>query len=177
MLVDLAGADPEDSGLNPKMQEAAKEATARAELILHCVPVGRTCTETRAATEILVRTKADVEHEEGRADGLRISAVEGRGLDELRTAVAQRLADRVVSLAADALALRPRHEAALRCARRSLVEAIELVEPGRDERGLPQPELVAAALRLALDKLSELAGDVTPDDVLGRIFATFCVGK
>lgn len=42
---------------------------------------------------------------------------------------------------------------------------------------LPHPELIAASMRLALDNLSELAGDITPDDVLGRIFSTFCIGK
>ena len=39
------------------------------------------------------------------------------------------------------------------------------------------PDVVAAAMRDALDELGALAGHVTPDDVLGRIFATFCVGK
>ena len=29
----------------------------------------------------------------------------------------------------------------------------------------------------ALDSLGEVTGDVTPDDVLGSIFANFCVGK
>ncbi len=32
-------------------------------------------------------------------------------------------------------------------------------------------------MRAALDELGALAGEMTPDDVLGRIFATFCVGK
>ena len=105
--------------------------------------------------------------------------------------MADRLADRAVSLAADVLALHPRHEAAMRAAGQSLVEAIDLTEPslrakekGVEENGvgshfghLPHPELIAAAMRLALDNLSELAGDITPDDVLGRIFASFCIGK
>jgi tRNA modification GTPase len=95
----------------------------------------------------------------------------------LKTAVTRRLADRTVSLAADAMALRPRHEAALRSAARNLTETTALVEPLPDERHVPRPELVAATLRAALDDLGRLAGNVTPDDVLGRVFATFCVGK
>ncbi|NUQ67170.1 MAG: tRNA uridine-5-carboxymethylaminomethyl(34) synthesis GTPase MnmE, partial [Phycisphaerales bacterium] len=39
------------------------------------------------------------------------------------------------------------------------------------------PELVAAGLRRALDLVGELAGRLTPDEVLGRIFAGFCIGK
>ena len=42
---------------------------------------------------------------------------------------------------------------------------------------LRDPELIAAAMRAGLDDLAALAGDITPDDVLGRVFATFCVGK
>jgi tRNA modification GTPase len=82
-----------------------------------------------------------------------------------------------VSLAGDAIALRPRHEAALESARSNLSESIELVEPMRRERTLGAAELVASTMRAALDDLAALAGDISPDEVLGRIFATFCVGK
>jgi tRNA modification GTPase len=42
---------------------------------------------------------------------------------------------------------------------------------------LDSPELVAASLRTALDRLGEVAGAIPPDDVLGRLFAGFCIGK
>ena len=38
-------------------------------------------------------------------------------------------------------------------------------------------DVVVQDLEDALDALSEVTGDVTPDDVLGSIFANFCVGK
>ncbi|MCI6809796.1 MAG: tRNA uridine-5-carboxymethylaminomethyl(34) synthesis GTPase MnmE [Spirochaetia bacterium] len=38
-------------------------------------------------------------------------------------------------------------------------------------------DAVVQDLEDALDALSEVTGDVTPDDVLGSIFANFCVGK
>ena len=38
-------------------------------------------------------------------------------------------------------------------------------------------ELVAGAMRQALDQLAGLGGQLTPDDVIGRVFSTFCVGK
>ncbi|MEX0886118.1 MAG: hypothetical protein WD009_06725 [Phycisphaeraceae bacterium] len=38
-------------------------------------------------------------------------------------------------------------------------------------------ELIAAHLRHALDTLAGLGGTLTPDEVIGRIFATFCIGK
>lgn len=39
------------------------------------------------------------------------------------------------------------------------------------------PELLAVDLREALDALGEITGETTPDEVLDRIFASFCVGK
>jgi tRNA modification GTPase len=47
-------------------------------------------------------------------------------------------------------------------------------EPGRT---MAHPELVADALRGALDALGEVTGEVTPDDVLGLVFSRFCIGK
>ncbi len=38
-------------------------------------------------------------------------------------------------------------------------------------------ELMAEHLRAALDALGELGGQMSPDDVLGKVFATFCIGK
>jgi len=40
-----------------------------------------------------------------------------------------------------------------------------------------QQDLVAAEIRNALDVLAELVGEMTPDDVLDRLFSAFCVGK
>ncbi len=38
-------------------------------------------------------------------------------------------------------------------------------------------EFLAADLRRALDALGEIVGQTTPDDLLGRVFAEFCIGK
>ena len=38
-------------------------------------------------------------------------------------------------------------------------------------------ELMAEELRLAHQALGEITGEVTSDELLGKIFATFCIGK
>ena len=38
-------------------------------------------------------------------------------------------------------------------------------------------ELLAEELRLAQQALGELTGEVLPDDLLGEIFSSFCIGK
>lgn len=185
MLADVAGADPDPSALNRLMQEARGDAAVRAELILDCVPVAADVARDPGAgappddRTIVVRTKADVAATTVRAapNEVVLSAVTGEGLDALRAVLARRLGSRAVSVAADALVLRPRHEAALRAADAGLREASALISPAPDESAIPNPELVAASMRGALDALGTVAGDISPDDVLGRVFASFCVGK
>lgn len=187
MLIDIAGADDPRTPLEAMMQRSAADAVARAELVLQCVPCDAPRPDADRDT-LLVRTKADLADVGASDDASRdgaatdagaivVSAHRQRGLNRLREAIAARVADRAVSLAADALALQPRHDAALRSAAADLDDAMRLVGEDVGRRDLAAPELVASSLRAALDQLGSLAGDLTPDDVLGRIFATFCVGK
>ncbi len=181
MLVDAAGTSAIGSPLDRLMQEAAGRAADRSELRLRCVPLGTPApgpgdSEDDGASgmpgELLVRTKADLRRN-APVTGLAVSAHRGMGIEALRQAIALRLARRNASLAGDAVALSPRHRSALRQATERIEEARSLAAPGAP----PRPELVAAALRLALDYVGELSGEIAPDDVLGRIFGRFCVGK
>lgn len=38
-------------------------------------------------------------------------------------------------------------------------------------------ELLAEELRMAQQQLNEITGEFTSDDLLGRIFSSFCIGK
>jgi tRNA modification GTPase len=188
MLVDVAGVETSDDELDRRMQDAAAEARRRADLEIRCVPppaAGATAAGVERPRDgepipvLVVHTKADLPRcdELESPDAMAVSARTGSGLAALRSGIASRLADRAVSLAADAVALRPRHASALRTARDALASAAALVAADCGERALRHPELVAAGLRHALDSLASLAGAITPDDVLGRIFAGFCIGK
>jgi tRNA modification GTPase len=64
---------------------------------------------------------------------------------------------------------RQRHVDALRRARGPLARALPELEA--------RLEIAAEELRGAQAALGELTGEVTSDDLLGRIFATFCIGK
>ena len=187
MLVDLAGAEHVDAlesraRIEPHMQQAAQEALQRAELILICIPADAPTSDlpwSPPADRPVIRllTKAELSPGSARSHDLAVSALESHNLEKLREAIADRLADRAVSLAGDLVALTPRHESALRSAGENLREAVELIAPIRNERALAEPELAASSMRAALNDLAGLAGDITPDDVLGRVFTTFCVGK
>ncbi len=66
-------------------------------------------------------------------------------------------------------------------ARRRHLEALELASDhlllGRDQLSARAGELLAEELRLAQLALSSITGEFTADDLLGRIFSSFCIGK
>ena len=105
-----------------------------------------------------------------RDDAIALSARTGAGLDTLR--------QRLLALAGwhaqpDGLfTARARHVQALRQTQAHLVQAREAMA------GLePALELLAEELRLAHDKLGEITGRFSADDLLGEIFGKFCIGK
>lgn len=56
----------------------------------------------------------------------------------------------------------------------ALKKALELVELANS---LSEAELVAEELRNAQNALAEIVGEITPDDILDKIFSQFCIGK
>lgn len=97
-----------------------------------------------------------------------ISAKTGLGLQKLRTMVRNKVG---ATEQTDGLfSARQRHVDALRRALAHLDEA-------RQRLNQDAPDLLAEELRLAQKALSEITGDVLPDDLLGSIFASFCIGK
>ena len=65
---------------------------------------------------------------------------------------------------------RRRHLDALDRARQATDNALARLRTG-------EPELLAEELRLAQHSLGEITGEFTSDDLLGRIFSSFCIGK
>jgi tRNA modification GTPase len=176
MLVDAPGLEQPRTALDAAMQEQARQAIARAALVLRCVPPGDPL-PVAGPRELVVRTKADLLPGSAPAgqDVVSTGAREGIGLDRLRAAITMHLAQAQATESGEGAALLPRH--------RALVDAaiLELeAAAGRSRHGgasLPDAELVAAHLRSALDALGAIGGSVTPDDVIGLVFARFCVGK
>jgi len=100
---------------------------------------------------------------------VRVSAVTGAGLAALR----DHLKDCVgfTGEGAGTFSARRRHLDALSRARRHAGEAKTQLAEFR------AGELAAEELRLAQGALGEITGEVTSEDLLGRIFASFCIGK
>jgi tRNA modification GTPase len=107
--------------------------------------------------------------EPGAAPRVHLSAATGAGLDLLRTHLKDCVGFHPAGTSV--LSARARHLEALRRARAHVEEAQRLLT----ERHAG--ELVAQELTDAQRQLGEITGEVTSDDLLGRIFASFCIGK
>lgn len=181
MLVDIAGLDAAVNALDEQSQRAAKQALDEADLLLHIVDSESSTVVADfpvTANVVKVRSKCDVPIAgDAQPFDIHVSAMTSEGLDALRSLIAERIGDRAVSIVADRLALQPRHETSLRAASEHIAAAQSRVVPQIDQPSFADVELVAACLRSALDELAGLGGELTPDDVIGRVFATFCVGK
>ena len=101
---------------------------------------------------------------------LALSARQGEGLSALRTHVGERLQNQSEQ-GSSARSLSVRHRLALAQTRQHLREA----RAGLDEEW--PLDAVAEELRSATDALDQILGTTTPEDLLTRIFAQFCLGK
>ena len=124
----------------------------------------------------VVRNKVDLTgeppgltEEAGRAPVVRLSASTGAGLDSLRAHLTDVMGFRQVT--EGSFIARARHLDALARASEHLKQARIQLETWH------AGELMAEELRLAQQVLSEITGAFTADDLLGRIFSSFCIGK
>lgn len=108
------------------------------------------------------------------AGALRTSARTGEGLAELRDWLDECL-DVQAPRSGQALALHQRQRRCLVEAAQAAARAAELLAPADTVADVA--ELAAVELRYSLAQLGQISGQVVSEDVLGRIFARFCVGK
>lgn len=185
MLVDIAGLDVPTAALDEQVQAAARQAIGQADVVVVLQPPSTGGTRGdwqdvagRKAKRIDVIAKVDLlEAGADLSTGLPVSAMTGQGLDALGHAIAEAIGSHASGITSEMLALQPRHEAAIRAALDAVHEARSPVLIQRAEAALARPEVIAQAMRTALDELAGLGGQMTRDDVIGRIFSTFCVGK
>jgi len=103
---------------------------------------------------------------------LRISAKYGDGIPALKEEIYTRtLQNNQGDLQPDVILTNLRHKIALEEAAGFLAKAKENVIQGCS------PELAAFDVREALESLGEIVGETTNEEVLDRIFSTFCIGK
>ena len=182
-LVDTAGLRDTNDPIELLGIEVSERYLASAAVVLACAENPEDLDQTidfvnrkSTAPVIGVRTKADLTV---RADGenrdhlVQVSAQTGEGLQRLIDAVSDAIALRYGEAVPDLPILtRARHRQALTTA---LAEIRQFQQAWREEK---LPATVASVhLRAAVHVLEELVGAVDVEDVLDRVFSSFCVGK
>ncbi|HEX5004777.1 MAG TPA: GTPase, partial [Gemmatimonadales bacterium] len=181
-LVDTAGLrDGEDEaerlgvGFSRRYVEAA-------DVVVRCEPLGGEAGKRGGPVDplltgdraVVALTKSDLgssPRPRFPATGIPTSALTGDGLAGLKEAVVRRVFGGAASLEDLEQGLtRERHRHALARARDALQAALPQLEGG-------EPVLAAHHLREAARALEELIGAVDVEEVLGRVFESFCVGK
>jgi tRNA modification GTPase len=183
-VADTAGLREEADIVEAEGIRRAHQEMTRADRILYVIDAARNLDEAAIEREIsslpkeipltLIFNKVDLvgepsRYEQSQPPRLHLSATTGEGIDLLR----EHLKECMGFLGAEAgtISARRRHLDALSRAAAHLEEARrQLVEHRAGE-------LMAEELRRAQQCLGEITGEFTSDDLLGRIFSTFCIGK
>lgn len=190
-LIDTAGWQAATDTIEEQAQQLGREQALQADIILWCdehgqfQPTAEFLLHRLGGKVLKVRTKVDLANEEpGRELSSLVNSAAAPPLGPLPVipcstrlphgleALQAGLREEVIALTRPSLApsqSRCRHHIQACLAR--LREAYELATTDQP------PELLALALREALEELGEMTGAVYTTDLLDRIFSRFCIGK
>ena len=155
--------------------ERSWQAIADADLTLVVVDLSQGVTAedrelmARAPKMLTAGNKCDLPH--AAIEGIAVSAKTGEGIPRLRDAILEAIAPRGAFEQETGFITSVRHH-------RLLVESAEFLEKARAavESSIPH-EMLLLDLYAALRPIDAITGATTADDILNRIFSTFCIGK
>ncbi len=174
-VADTAGLRDGGDVIEREGMRRARAAIARADLLLYVVDAaaGAAPGELEAMPDdppvLVVWNKCDLAPMPARAAGIAISALTGAGLEVLRERLKAAAGYR--ESGAGMYSARRRHLDAIERAKSEFEVAQARLAQGASF------ELVAEDLRLAHRALGAITGEVSSDELLGAIFAGFCIGK
>ena len=185
-FIDTAGLRETNDVIESKGIEKTKEKIKKAKILLYLFDINDTnINEIKNSLDsfrrddlsiILVRNKIDLKinnknllNDLKKLELIEISATEKKSVLKLK----ERLIDEVNLLNpyTDIVISNSRHYEALKKA----LKAIEEVNKGLKEN--ISGDLLSVDIRRSIEFLAEITGEITNDDVLGNIFANFCIGK
>ncbi len=186
-LVDTAGVRDRAEPIERLGIEVARRYLDAADLVLLCIEAGRLpgreerALAARAAAQgakvLILRTKTDLGEPSGGADWeevtaeLPVSARSGAGIPQLRAALVDAVFSGLRRASVPALVTGRRQTRALEAAREELAKFLDVFEAG-----IPA-EVASTHIREAACALESVIGVTDLDEVLERIFSSFCVGK
>lgn len=193
-FIDTAGLRLTEDSIEREGIRRSFEEMKRSQLILHLIDGSRENIEINEALEyelsqsteskkiIHILNKIDILHERAQHDTyfdgirrygnfelIRISCKTGEGVDVLRRRIIAYLEDEPGGL--DPFLLEERHRHHFQAMREALQRLLSLWSAGAPD------EICALEIDTALENAAAITGEITTEDILGRIFSVFCVGK
>ena len=184
-LTDTAGVRDTDDPVEKLGVERSRQAMEGAELILAVLDLSQSATEedlalvrwaVSLAPTVIVENKCDLPRtlewteELDLAPAVSVSAKTGAGLEDLGKLIAQTFPQGTAEEAGSLLTNARQAEAAGRA-----LTAVERAKAALDQ-GVT-PDALLTDVEEALSALGELTGRTVREDVIGRVFERFCVGK
>jgi tRNA modification GTPase len=181
-VVDTAGLRETDDVVEQEGIRRARNEIANADLVLLVVddpaviarsPQGFAAIQNKPS--IIIRNKIDLNDTQASLSNtngqtiVSLSAKTGAGIDLLKNAIKQKVGYK--NETEGVYLARRRHLDALNRAKKYIDNAYHQLKMATAS------ELAAEDLRLAQLAVCEITGEFTPDDLLGRIFSSFCIGK
>lgn len=190
-LTDTAGIRQPENLIEKEGIDLVREKLASADIVIVLLDGSEALTdedisvikENRDKTLLLVINKTDLPSlwnedelrrilpDQKTLSPLRISAKYGDGIPEMKNAVHSLVLSSLASQPAGITITNLRHKAAIERTSTMLSRAKESITEGFS------PEFSAFDVREALDCLAEITGKTLSEEILDRIFSTFCVGK
>ncbi|NPB07145.1 MAG: tRNA uridine-5-carboxymethylaminomethyl(34) synthesis GTPase MnmE [Aquificae bacterium] len=182
-LVDTAGIRETEDPVERIGVERSKKKLEEADLVLFVVDLSSPLTEedlkiyelVKEKEHLVVANKADLpqraELEKIPTENIiKVSALTGEGLEELSERILSKAGVQLQDSVNVYVSLR--HEELLKKAEAALERLEKLYKEGE-----PSPEIAMLEVREASDYLGEILGEITTEELLGKIFSTFCIGK
>jgi len=177
LLIDTAGLRETEDSIETLGIARTMKAISDSDLVLNVVD-GSLPREAHSHTEdvsrsILVLNKCDLPQGSDyleNADAIKVSALTGKGLEDLRAAILQRINQDHNDLEG-LLITNARQHNLLSGATQEIDSALKLMKDRITE------ELILVPLQNALRYLDQITGETTTEDILAEVFATFCIGK
>ena len=163
-VADASAADPAD---DLALLQKVRDANCRAPMLLLVNKID--LLDASAASRRLRRLESLTQ-----LSAIATSAVRGDGLGELRAALGEQL-HLSACRGGEAMGLHERQRRCLLAASDALARAAEVLAGAEEIADVA--ELAAVELRACLVSLGAVSGQIVTEDILGRIFGRFCVGK
>ncbi len=177
LLIDTAGLRESENRVEKIGIEKARLAAQEADLVMEVRDLSNSefdlndQTERPGERKLVVYNKSDLVKEmpnNASGNNIIVSALTGTGIDSLRQAILDKVGFKNDEISFTA---RARHLESMRSAVNVLLEA------ENNMINMGNLELVAEDLRRAQEELGEILGVVSADELLGKIFSEFCIGK